>query len=319
MKPKFPIHERERDDTEHAEIINEGRKAVRRKQMAKKGKVGLPVSIDVLERSMIKDLSETTRALVKAEPVAAASSIIRCKNRRFTIGEQPLEAPLQVVILATAAGQFYYDTPYDPDEKSSPVCYALAPTEAELMPATEGAAKPPKPQHDGPCVTCPKNQPGTGARGGFSRACSLRRRIAVLLVDDKSEDPQWASLELSVTAIKGWSAYVRNLAGVFNIPYFLAVTSLDFVDDKKGDYWHLGMTFVDRLAKVRPDWVTPEKGVKVGSPGWFDTTPLGRKIKEINETRALMSVPAPQLVDAGGRGKKRVPVGKTKKKGGRRA
>lgn len=288
--------------------------------MGKRGKVGLPVSVAELERSLSTTLKETTQALVKAEPVSAASQIIRCKNRRFTIGEQPLDAPLKVVILATAAGQFYYDEPYDANVKSSPVCWALAPTEAELVPDPTA----PQRQHDGPCVTCPQNQPGTGLRGGFSRACSLRRRVAVMLADDKSDDPQWASLELSVTAIKGWAAYVRNLAGVLNIPYFLAVTSLDFVDDKKGDYWHLGMTYVGKLAELRPDWLTPARGVKVGAEGWFETTFIGRKVKEINESRALMVAPLPiteETRSARG-GKKRAPVGQVrskKKAGGRRA
>lgn len=279
--------------------------------MAKK--TGLPVSIELLEKSMITDLRDVTQALVKAEPVAGSANIIRCKNRRFTLGEQPIEAPLTVIVLATAAGQFYYEGPYDPEVKSSPVCFALATSEAELVPDPAS----PKKQNDGPCLTCKQNQPGSGDRGGFSRACALRRRLAVMFIGDKSEDPQWASIELSVTAIRGWSTYVKGLAGVHNIPYFLAVTQLDFEDDKSGDFWHLGVKFMGKVSSVRPDWLTPPKGTKVGQAGWFDTTLLGRKVKEINETRALLVAPVQMAEDStrSRGGKKRVPVGQVKTKG----
>lgn len=283
------------------------------KSLTKASKGGALVSRDLLEKSLQADLQDRTQALVRAEPVASAASIIRCKNRRFTIGEQPLDAPLRVVVLATAAVQQYYDTAYDPEVKSSPVCFALAPSESELVPD----ATVPKLQHqDGvgaPCLTCRRNLPGSGPRGGFSRACSLRRRVAVMFIDDKSDDPQWASLELSVTAIKGWSQYVKSLAGIHNIPYFLAGTELDFEDDKSGDYWHLGVRFIDKVTALRPDWLQPSKGVKVGSPGWFDTTMIGRRVKEITEQRSLL-VPPSQVVDDGQQrgGKKRVKVGQVK-------
>lgn len=284
------------------------------KAARKRTKGGALVDVRALEASLQRDLADQTKALVKAEPLGAAATIIRTKNRRFTIGEQPLEAPIRCVILATAAAQFYYEDEYDPNVKSSPACFALAPTEGELAPD----ARAPDRQHDGPCVTCPQNQPGSGRRGGFSRACQLRRRLAILMVDDRSDDPAWASLELSVTAIKGWSNYVRGLAGVHNLAYFAAVTELDFEDDKSGDYWHLSMRFVDRLSNVRPDWLTPAKGVKVGAPGWFDTTVIGRKVREITDGKALLQPPLAGTADAPARGqggRRRV---KVQKKAGRR-
>lgn len=258
----------------------------------KKGKGGALASRDLLEKSLAATLQDTTQALVRAEPVASSANIIRTKNRKFAMGDETLAGPLKVVVLATAAGQFFYETAYDPEVRSAPVCFALAPSESELTPDPAS----PKLQNDGPCVTCKQNQPGSGDRGKFSRACGLRRRMAIMFLNDKSDDPQWASIELSVTAIKGWSSYVKSLAGIYNIPYFLAGTELDFEDDKSGDYWHLGMKFIDKLTVLRPDWVQPGRGVKIGSPGWFDTTLIGRKVKEINDTRALM-VPPSLVVD----------------------
>lgn len=256
-----------------------------------KSKSKLPISVAELERAMVSTLATQTKALVAAEPVASLGNIVRVKNRKFYYGDEQLPDKLRVVVLATAAYQAYYETDYDPDVKSSPVCFALSPTEAELVPDDRS----PKKQFDGPCLKCPQNQPGSGAKGGYTRACSLKRRVAFLFVDDKTDEPQWASVELSVTALKAWSAYVRGLAATHSLPYYAAVTELGFVDDKKGDYWHVDARYVDKLSAVRPDWLVPEKGVKVGSEGWFDTTLVGRQIRAITEGKLLLTPPSPSV------------------------
>lgn len=276
------------------------------------------VSLAALDKALTKDLSDRAKQMAAAEPATSASTIIRVKNMRFLLNDQILGDSLRVVVIGSAAGLFYYDEPYSPDVKNPPVCFALAPTEAELMPHDSAPEK----QHNGLCATCPKNQPGSGDRGGWTRACSLRRRLAVMMADDKSEDPQWASLELSVTAIKPWAKYVQGLAGVHSIPYFLAVTELTFKEDTKKDQWHIEPLFVDKLAAARPDWLTP-KSLKVGDEGWFDDTLIGRKVAEVAETKALLVPPslvAPTpMTTAKGKGKRRVAVGAVPAKKRRRA
>lgn len=309
----FPVPQRDEDDEKHTALIAAARGGGKKKgrAVAVRGNK-LPVGLDAIERGYLSDLQDTTKALVAAEPLGGSQNIIRVKNKRFFLGEHPLDAPLKVVVLATAAVQNYYEEKYDPDEKSSPVCWARAPSESELAPPDDV----PKKQNE-VCAGCPQNLPGSGERGGFTRACASRRRLAVMFIGDESDDPQWASLELSVTAIKGWSAYVKGLAAVHNIPYFMAVTSLDFEDDKSGDYWHVAMAFEERVSKARPDWLKPEKGVKPTDPGAFYTSVLGRRVKEIVDTRALMAAPA-LIADAPKRGakgaKRRVPVDQVKKK-----
>lgn len=251
-----------------------------------KARNNLPVSVEELERALVPHMKESAQALANAEPVYSTQNIIRVKNKKFSFGDETLPAPLRVVVLGSAFAQMYYDAEYDPDNRTPPVCFALANTENELAPHETAPDK-----QSELCMNCPQNKPGSHPKGGWMRACAGRRRLAILLVSDRSPDPQIGSIELSASALKAWTQYVKGLAGVHNMPIHAVVTELNFVDTKK-DTWYVGAAFGGRLTQERPEWLMPPKGVKVGSEGWYDQTIIGRKVKEVYESKMLLVPPS---------------------------
>lgn len=262
------------------------------------------VSAEELEAALAAgDMKEAGQALMAAEPVYGSQNIIRTKNKVFKLGDDTLKEPPQVIILAWSFMQLYYNQEYDPDTRVPPVCFAFSDTQEGLVPNITS----PKIQNEGKaCATCWANQPGSGDNGPFIRACSGRRRLAFLFANDDSLDPAIGSIELSSSALKPFSLYVKSLWNIHHaLPRFF-VTQLDFVDTKK-DTWYVGASPVQHLARARPQWLTPEKGVKVGEPGWERTTLIGKKYQEVIESKMLL-VP-PQLIgpdDARPKGKRPV-------------
>lgn len=253
--------------------------------MAKSKSTAL-ISVEELERQMAPLMKTAAATQVAAEPVYSSANIIRTKNKKFANGDNVIKGPLEVVILGSSFIQAYYEDAYDADNKSSPVCFALAPAEIQLA-AHETS---PKKQHDGPCATCPQNKPGTGAKGGWTRACQGRRRVAFLFLDDKTADPAICTVEVSAGGLRAFSAYTKSVAAIQGAPLYLVGTALDFVDTKK-ETWYVGPSFVDLLSRIRPEWLHPGKGVKLGSEGWLDTTMIGRKVREVSETKLLLAPP----------------------------
>lgn len=248
------------------------------------------ISVEELERQVAAVAKSSAVAQAAAEPVFSTMNIIRATNARtFKTGDESiLQRPLKIVILAAVHYQAYYDVEYDPDNKVPPVCFALAPTEAELLRHETSPEK----QSEGPCTLCPKNKPGSHPKGGWMRACSGRRRLAILSLDDRTDDPTVFSIEISAGGLREYSGYVKNLTTVEGIPTYMAATSLDFFENTKKDTWFLKPTYIDRLTRVLPDWLTPQRGVKIGSEGWLDATVIGRKVREVIETKMLLAPPS---------------------------
>lgn len=246
------------------------------------------VSVQELERQLAIIAKPSAIAQASAEPVFSTSNIIRATNaRQFKFGDDVVPKPLKVVILAAVHYQAYYDEIYDPDNKIPPVCCALANTEIELIPHESAPQK----QAEN-CALCKQNKPGSGAKGGYTRACSGRRRLAILSLDDKQDDPTVFSIEISPGGLRDYSGWVKNLTTVEGIPTYMAATSLDFFEVTAKDTWFIKATYIDRLTRIRPEWLTPGRGVKIGSEGWLDATIIGQKVRGVIESKMLLSPPS---------------------------
>lgn len=259
--------------------------------MARKSKDQLPATASAadLEAALRDSMKESAKAIVAAEPVYSAANIIRLKGGEYVLNEEILKKPLEAVVLGWSFGQFYYEDEYDPDNKAPPVCFALANNEGELVPSETS----PKKQHDGPCATCPQNKPGSHEKGGWLRACSGRRRLGILLVSDTSPDPQIGSMEVSAAGLKPFSTYVKSVAGVHGAPLHLVKTLFSTELSRKGQGAAFTVaSFGELLTRSRPDWLTPAKGVKIGSDNWLDSTVIGRKVAELRESKLLLSPPS---------------------------
>ena len=265
----------------------------------------LPVSIDDLEKQMRGVTKASGVPAMAPEPIYGAQNVLRVKNQRFYIGEAEIDQPVRVCVVGSVFRQNYYLDQYDPDNRTPPVCYAMNKDYSLLMPDPAS----PKKQHDGPCATCKWNVMGSSTREGgsrFARECVARRRLAILLLEDKGDDPVVGTFELSASALAPFSRHLKAALAKYQVEYFsMLATDLKVMIDKKKDTWYVGALDGGMMSRVKADWCVPTRGVKIGSEGWWKTTLIGRKELEVEESKMLLQAPT-AIVDEAPKRKKPV-------------
>lgn len=118
---------------------------------------------------------------------------------------------IQISIINFVARNFFYATPYNPNNITPPDCYAVGTVNHDLL----------EPEDDSPnkqadkCGTCPLNKFGSG-NNGVGKACTNRYWLAVLIVDPDDPDAHNAAdapiyvLDLPPTAIKQFEGAIRH-------------------------------------------------------------------------------------------------------------
>lgn len=149
---------------------------------------------------------------------------------------------IPVVIVDSIIENVFYQSEFDPDNVSSPDCYAFGRDEKSMVPHEQAPAK----QDEGSgCATCPQNQWGT-ANKGRGKACRNRRRLALIPAgsmedgvftafenpDDFLKQPL-AFLNLPPTAITAYGSYVKQLLGVLKRPPMGVFTLIKLEPDPK--------------------------------------------------------------------------------------
>jgi hypothetical protein len=270
----------------------------------------LPVSVDDLERQMRAVTKASGLPQMAPEPIYGAQNVLRVKNQRFYIGEAEVPQPVEVVIIGSAFRQNYYTEKYDPDTRTPPVCFAMNKDYNLLVPdptspkVQHGTASDPK-----PCATCRWNLMGSSTREGgsrFARECVARRRFAILLLDDKSDDPVIGSVEISASALAPFSRHIKAALARYGVEFFsMLVTKLNVEINKKTDTWYVGALDGGMASRAKAAWCVPARGVKIGAEGWWKTTIIGRKEVEVEESKVLLQAPTAIVDEAP---KKRRPV-----------
>ena len=129
------------------------------------------------------------------------------------------EGPLELVIVDFTSRNEYYEGAYDPNNISSPACFAINPEPKSMVPSANSPDK----QCDD-CASCPMNQFGSAGKG---KACKNMRVLAVLPPDADESTPIWL-LKVSPTAIKGFDAFVGGVNRTLGMPPIAVVAQVDF-------------------------------------------------------------------------------------------
>jgi hypothetical protein len=146
---------------------------------------------------------------------------------------------LRVVILAASHLNVFYGKQYDPDNISSPKCFALSETGEAMAP--DGNVPAPC---STVCNTCPNAKWGSAIRDGKpsrGKACAETRRLVMLPESslDSAEDVTGAELalvRLPVTSVKVWGGFVNTLAATVNLPHYAVVAELTTQPDLKSQF-----------------------------------------------------------------------------------
>lgn len=152
------------------------------------------------------------------------------KDKKFKLPDGTVqEGPLTVVILDFVSVNEFYDRPYKEGDYSPPACYAIG---TEVNDKLTPSAKSPDKQA-ATCKECPNNEWGSKNDG---KACSNKRRLAVISPDANPDSPMYI-LEVSPTSVKAFDSYVSTVRTQFGMPPIGVVTDVFF--DPSVDYQNL--------------------------------------------------------------------------------
>ncbi len=148
---------------------------------------------------------------LRARLMAPTGDKIKISNKQFKLPSGDVLDFLDVVVVDFVYYNTYYEGAFDSNNMVPPNCFAIAMDPKALTPSNNAPEK----QCES-CAGCWANEFGSSGKG---KACQNRVLMAVLPQDAK-EDTPFAILDISPTAVKGFSSYLQSVVrGLGKMPY----------------------------------------------------------------------------------------------------
>ncbi len=147
---------------------------------------------------------------LRARLLTPTGDKIKISNKQFKLPSGDTLDFLDVVVVDFVFYNTYYEGAFDPNNIVPPNCFSINVESKGMTPS----ANSPEAQHSD-CAGCWANQFGSSGKG---KACQNRCLLAVLPSDAK-EDTDFAILDISPTAVKGFSSYMSGVARGGKMPY----------------------------------------------------------------------------------------------------
>lgn len=169
------------------------------------------------------------------EMVKPEASGISLKGGVVSYGGTPVpNNELDVIVLGFIHEHSLYLDKYDPDNPSSPDCFALGDDEDDMIPHTNVD----DPQNED-CASCPNLEWGSGS--GRGKACQQRYRLICVPADSINSEQTMLSaevavLKLPVTSGKIWGQYINTVASMFSRPEWGVITRISAAPDAKTQF-----------------------------------------------------------------------------------
>lgn len=194
-----------------------------------------------------EELARQAEAAAAVEASTATGSFFSLKNGTLSINDTPLpNNEMAVIILDGILENVYYGSEYDSDNPAPPRCFAFGRDEKTMAPHTiaieSGNAQAEQ------CQGCEWNEYGSAERGR-GKACRNTRRLAMIpagtfnekgkleqLEDDQFETSQLSFMKLPVTSVRGYAAFVKQVAGALKRPPLGVFTRVSVVDDADNQF-----------------------------------------------------------------------------------
>lgn len=139
---------------------------------------------------------------------------------------------LDCIIIASTFANLYYEGRYDPNNITSPVCFAYGEEEEGMAPHPAST----KPQAAS-CARCPQNAWGSDPDGGRGKACKNSKVLGLLPAGtDDAASAEVAVLKLPVMSVKNFDQYVQKLEALFRRPPLGMETTIGVVPDAKSQF-----------------------------------------------------------------------------------
>lgn len=177
----------------------------------------------------------SSMAAVTAATERPSGTTISTRAGVLSYNGQPCpDNKLSCIVIASVHSNTLYEGRFDPNNLSSPICFAYSETGEGMAPHPASA----KPQHDN-CDTCPNNQWGSDPDGGRGKACKNGRSLALIPANtspDAVPTAEIAILKPPVTSVKNYQQYVQTVAAMYNRPPLGVITEVGTVPDAKSQY-----------------------------------------------------------------------------------
>jgi len=192
-----------------------------------------------------KALAEQANIAAGMENSTATGQFFGLASGQLQFNGNPIPGnEMLVVVLDGIMENVYYEEAYDPDDPKSPSCFAFGRSEKDMVPHTIIE----EPQHS-QCEGCPMNEWASAERGR-GKACRNTRRLAMIpagtfdregkmeLFSDPGhfETAAIAFMKLPVTSVKGYAAFVKQVAGALKRPPHGVITHVKVVPDTKTQF-----------------------------------------------------------------------------------
>lgn len=141
-------------------------------------------------------------AALRARLMAPTGDKIKISEKKFKLPSGDILDFLDIVVVDFVFYNTYYESAYQAGTVVPPSCFSLSPESIGMVPSENS----PEAQHES-CKGCWANEFGSSGKG---KACQNRVLIACLPTDAK-EDTPFVILDISPTAGKGFSSYLRGI------------------------------------------------------------------------------------------------------------
>lgn len=187
------------------------------------------VNVEGLSEEELTILSRMNSSALSLPQSSSVAFITNSKLDGFVRDGYAPSRELTGVILDFAFDYTYYDRPFDPNQITSPACFALGRDVETLSPDDNSPVR----QTDGSCKLCPNNEFGS-ALNGSGKACRNSLRV---LFKDLSDGSVW-KVRFSPTSL---SRALKTISGIARRgPLSLVMVTLK--SEMSGEYQTIGMT-----------------------------------------------------------------------------
>lgn len=197
-----------------------------------------------------EELARQAELAAGMENSTATGQFFGLKSGVLSFNDAPLpNNEMAVIVLDAVLENVYYEGKYDPDSPQSPMCFAFGRDEKTMAPhkiVVEASKQ--QCGASGLCSGCEMNEFGT-AEVGRGKACRNTRRLAMIPAgtlengkfkpftdEEHFESASIAFMKLPVTSVKGYAAYVKQVAGALKRPPHAIFTKVKVVPDPKSQF-----------------------------------------------------------------------------------
>lgn len=195
-------------------------------------------------------------------------SQISTKSGVMTYQNSPVPGnKMEVIIIASAFENRYYNKRFDPNKREPPKCFALSITGEEMIPHEDVKEKEAE-----SCAVCPMGQWGSDPSGGKGKACKNVRRLGLLPAGTENiKTAELALISIPVTSAKNWANYVNLCAAEYSRPPWALKTEISIVPDAKTQF-----------------------AIKFKTTGFVEDGKLGEISQRINSVQEVLLTPYDQ-------------------------